>query len=112
MPGRRLHVGIDATTWANDRGFGRFTREMVTALASRDGDFRYTLVFDRPWKGSLPANVGVLTADTARSLNESAVGDSSRSPRYLWQMGRAVNNARFDLFVFLAVYSYFPLLSR
>jgi alpha-1,3-rhamnosyl/mannosyltransferase len=112
MSDRRLHVGIDATTWANDRGFGRFTREMVTALAARDSGFRYTLVFDRPWNGPLPDNVGVITAATSRSLNESAVGDSSRSPRYLWQMGRAVSNARFDLFVFLAVYSYFPLLAR
>jgi alpha-1,3-rhamnosyl/mannosyltransferase len=112
MSDRRLHVGIDATTWANDRGFGRFTREMVTALAARHSDFRYTLVFDRPWNGPLPDNVDVITAATSRSLNESAVGDSSRSPRYLWQMGRAVSNARFDLFVFLAVYSYFPLLAR
>jgi alpha-1,3-rhamnosyl/mannosyltransferase len=112
MSDRRLHVGIDATTWANDRGFGRFTREMVTALAARDTGFRYTLVFDRPWNGPLPANVEVLTAATARSLNESAVGDSSRSPRYLWQMGRAVSHAGFDLFAFLAVYSYFPLLAR
>ena len=112
MSSRRLRIGIDATTWANDRGFGRFTREMVTALAARDSGFRYTLVFDRPWKGPLPDNVDVVTADTERGLNESAVGDSSRSPRYLWQMGRAVSNARFDLFVFLAVYSYFPLLAR
>ena len=112
MQDKKLHVGIDATTWDNDRGFGRFTRELVTALAARDTGFRYTLVFDRPWKGPLPANLDVVTAATVRSLNESAVGDSSRSPGYLWQMGRAVRNANFDLFFFPAVYSYFPLLAR
>jgi len=112
MQDKKLHVGIDTTTWANDRGFGRFTRELVTALAARDTGFRYSLVFDRPWDGPLPANLDVVTAATVRSLNESAVGDSSRSLGYLWQMGRAVRNANFDLFFFPAVYSYFPLLAR
>ena len=27
-----IHVGVDATTWSNDRGFGRFTREFITAI--------------------------------------------------------------------------------
>lgn len=112
MSGRRLHVGIDATTCANDRGFGRFTREVGTALAARDTGFRYPLMFDRPWKGPLPANLEVLTAATARSVSESAVGDTSRSLGYLRKMGRAVRNANFDLFVFPAVYSYFPSLAR
>jgi hypothetical protein len=30
-----LHICIDATSWANDRGFGRFTREIVKALLTR-----------------------------------------------------------------------------
>jgi alpha-1,3-rhamnosyl/mannosyltransferase len=107
-----LHVGVDATTWANDRGFGRFTRELVTALAERDSGLRYTLVFDRAFDGPLPKNVAVLSSTTTRSLNESAVGDTSRSPRYLLQMAAAVRRAKFDVFFFPAVYSYFPLLSR
>ena len=28
-------IGVDATTWWNERGFGRFTREIVRALAER-----------------------------------------------------------------------------
>lgn len=107
-----LHVGIDATTWANDRGFGRFTRELVTALAARQGELKYTLVFDRPYEGALPENVAVVSSTTERSLNESAVGDTSRSPSYLLKMAAAVRRARFDVFFFPAVYSYFPLLSR
>lgn len=112
MPDRRLHVGIDATTWANDRGFGRFTRELVTALAKRDSGFRYTLVFDRPPTAPLPAKVETITVPTTHSLNEQAVGKTSRSISYLWQMGRAARRAGFDLFFFPAVYSYFPLLAR
>ena len=86
-----LHVGVDATTWANDRGFGRFTRELLTALAARVGPFRYTLVFDRAPSEGLPDNVAVLSSSTRRSLNQSAVGKNSRSPAYLFQMAALVS---------------------
>ena len=109
-----IHVGVDATTWSNDRGFGRFTREFITALAARDSEFKYTLVFDQEpdptWP--VPDNVGILTAATAKGLNESAVGDSKRSISYLWDMSRLVAKADFDMFYFPAVYSYFPLFTR
>jgi alpha-1,3-rhamnosyl/mannosyltransferase len=108
-----LHVGVDAATWANDRGFGRFTRELMKALAARKGSgLRYTFVFDQPPKDPLPEGIEVLCASTARGLNESAVASESRSLADLWRMGRAVSRARFDLFFFPAVYSYFPLLAK
>ena len=107
----QLHVGVDATSWRNDRGFGRFTRELVTALVARNTGFRYTLFFDQPPTAALPAGVGVVSAQTERHLAESAVGTSSRSPGYLWKMGRLVRQSRCDLFFFPAVYSYFPILT-
>lgn len=107
----KLHIGIDATSWSNDRGFGRFTRELVTALVARDSGFRYTLLFDQPPDGSVPPGIEVLSAATKRTLNESAVGTFSRSIGYLWKVGQVVRKARFDLFFFPAVYSYFPILS-
>ena len=114
MSDPRIHIGIDATTWSNDRGFGRFTREFITALAARDSGFRYTLVFDQPpspdWP--IPDGVEMVTAATGKGLNEAAVGDSSRSVGYLWSMGQLVRRMKFDVFYFPAVYSYFPLLSR
>lgn len=112
MPEAKIHVGVDATSWANDRGFGRFTREIMTALASRDSGFRYTLVFDQPPEpGLLPPEFEVISAETQRSLNQSAVGKTSRSPSYLWKVGQATRRAKFDLFFFPAVYSYFPILT-
>ena len=69
MDTNRIHVGVDATSWINDRGFGRFTRELMTALAKRDEGFRYTLVFDRPHEFEVPANVDVIIADTRETLN-------------------------------------------
>ena len=107
-----LHIGIDATTWSNERGFGRFTRELVKALVAYNSGFRYTLLFDQLPNDRLPEGVGVICASTGSSLNESAVGKRSRSISYLWKIGRAMRKANFDVFFFPAVYSYFPILTR
>lgn len=112
MTDEGIHVGVDAATWANDRGFGRFTRELLKALLARDSGIRYTFVYDRPPAEGAPAGAGVISANAARALNESAVGERSRSLADLWRLGAAVRKARFDLFFFPAVYSYFPIPSR
>jgi glycosyltransferase involved in cell wall biosynthesis len=111
-PGRALHVGIDATSWRNDRGFGRFTRELVTALAARDSGFRYTLVFDQAPAERMPGRVAVLSAGTRRALTDSMAGTASRSVADLWRIGRVAVRGKFDLFFFPAVYSYFPIPAR
>ncbi len=112
VPGQRLHIGVDAATWANDRGFGRFTRELIKVLVARDEGFEYTLVFDRPPQVPMPAGARMLSAATRRGLNESHSGDSSRSMIDLLRMAWAVHKAKFDVFFFPAVYSYFPILGR
>lgn len=113
MASTKIQVCIDATTWPNDRGFGRFTRELLKALVARDSEFEYTLLFDQ-LEGirDIPEGVKILSAATDKGLNESAVGDHSRSVSYLWKMGSLVRSAKFDLFFYPAVYSYFPLLAR
>ena len=112
MTDSEFHVGVDATTWSNDRGFGRFTRELMKALIARDSGIRYTLVYDRPPAEGPPAGARMISANAARALNESAVGDKARSLADLWRLGAAVRKAKFDVFFFPAVYSYFPVLSR
>lgn len=109
MTEKSIHVGVDATTWWNDRGFGRFTRELLRALCARDSEFRYTLVIDRAPDDTLPSSASVLVGRTARTVTESAVGDRSRSLGDMWTLARAVRAARFDVFFYPAVYSYYPL---
>jgi alpha-1,3-rhamnosyl/mannosyltransferase len=109
---RAVHVGVDATSWSNNRGFGRFTRCIIAALAARAAGFRYTLLFDQPPGDDLPAGAAVLCATTGRTLNESAVGRSSRSVQYFWTMGRLARKEKFDVFFFPTLYSYFPLFAR
>ena len=108
-----LSVGVDATTWWNDRGFGRFTRELVKALVARaDPRVRYTLVTDRiPEGAELPDGVDVVTAAGGRTVTEAAVQDGARSPQDMLRLGLAVARARLDVFFFPAVYSYFPLVA-
>ena len=72
-----LHICVDATSWANGRGFGRFTRESVKALLARDEGFRYTLLFDQLPDEPLPPGAQILTARTDLGLNQSAVGSSA-----------------------------------
>ena len=112
MSDRAVHVGVDATSWSNDRGFGRFTRSIIAALAARDAGFRYTLLFDRSAGDEVPAGVAVLSAATRRTLNESAVGKSSRSVQYFWTMGQLARKEKFDVFFFPTLYSYFPLFAN
>lgn len=107
-----IEVCVDATSWSNDRGFGRFTRELIKALAARDAGFHYTLLFDRLPQERLPDGIETRSAATRRTLVDSAVGASSRSLPYLWKMARLARATKFDVFFFPALYSYFPLLTN
>ena len=105
-------VGIDATTWWNERGFGRFTRELVKALVAR-GRHRYTLVVDRPATADdLVPGADVLAAVSSKPVTETAVQAGARGPLDVLRLGRAVARAKFDVFYFPAVYAYFPVPSR
>lgn len=105
-----IHVGIEASTWWNERGFGRFTRSLVTALLERQAGFRYTLIIDRAPDESLPFGVPLLEAHAGRSITESAVGTGRRSFAEGLALGRAAARERFDLLFYPAVYSWAPAL--
>ena len=107
-----VHVGIDATCWANDRGFGRMTRQLVNALASRASGFRYTLLFDQAPDGPLPPGVEVLQAGGGDTLKAQSTGAARRSGGYLFRLSALASRTPFDVFFFPAIYSYFPLFAR
>jgi len=110
-----LHVAIDGACWWNDRGFGRFTREMVRALLSRSEQtgIHYTLVMehDRPPGCEIlppPANADVVLVGTA-SAAQAMSGRGARSPAHMLRMGQALGAARADVVFFPAVYSWVPV---
>ena len=112
LSAKPLHICVDATSWANDRGFGRFTRELLKALLVRDEGFKYTLLFDQLPDEAFPSGAEILSARTGRGLNQAAVGSDARSPAYFLQMGRLARSVPYDVFFFPTLYSYFPLLQR
>lgn len=107
-----IHVGIDASSWDNERGFGRFTRSLVAALAARDSGFCYTLLFDKAPERPVPAGVTVQIAGADRSMAEASSGTGARGGADMLTQARAASRMAADVFFFPAVYSYFPVFSR
>jgi glycosyltransferase involved in cell wall biosynthesis len=106
-----MRIGIDACCWSNRRGFGRYTRELVRALAAEGPDHQFVLFADA-WtaaEAGFPAGAEVEIVATGRRPTEAASADGARSPLDLWRMRRAVARRPLDLFYFPAVYSFFPL---
>jgi glycosyltransferase involved in cell wall biosynthesis len=110
-----VRIAVDASSCFNRRGFGRFARELLTALverAPRDG-FEYVLLVDRePTDGELPAPLASLervNARPRRTVTASAVAGDRRSVGDLLAFTRAARRARADLLFEPAVYASFPL---
>ena len=109
-----MNIGIDATCWWNNRGFGRFTRELLTALFKLPAEHTYYLIVDQPLPENVTAqpNVRVIEAQSSRPTTEAAVADSNRSPFDMWRLYRAVAAEPLDIMYFPAVYSWYPVPRR
>lgn len=109
MGARMIHVGLDGQSWDNERGFGRFTRSLVGALAARDAGFRYSLICDRPPERPVPDGIDVVVAGASHSMADSASGASARRGADLLTLARCAARLRPDLLFFPASYSFFPV---
>jgi glycosyltransferase involved in cell wall biosynthesis len=105
-------VGIDATSWANARGYGRFTREVLRALAPIAPQHELVCLLDararREFDLSGP-NVTPVVVDLGESPTVAASADGARSLSDLLRMTRATAKARVDVFFQPTVYTYYPL---
>ena len=109
-----MRIGIDACCWSNRRGFGRFTRELLTHIVTEHPRHEYTLLVDRATaeESRFPAGARVQVVATREAPTRAASAAGARSPLDLWRMARAAARLPLDLFFFPAVYSYFPMLRR
>jgi glycosyltransferase involved in cell wall biosynthesis len=109
-----MRIGIDACCWSNRRGFGRFTRELVTHMVEGFPEHQFVLVADRHTarECQFPAGAQVEVVATREQPTRAASADGARSPLDLWRLGKAVARLPLDVFFFPAVYSYFPLPRR
>ena len=104
-----MNIGIDATCWSNNRGFGRFTRELLTALFQLKSGHTFYLFVDQPLQDlSKFQNVSVIPVASSRPTTEAAVADSNRSLSDMYKLYRAVANTSLDIMFYPAVYSWFP----
>ena len=101
-----MRIAIDASTWGNRRGFGRFTRELVSALVRLDTPHRFVLFVDG--EASCGLDVETVAVRQSRPVSEAAVADDSRRPLDLLRFTAAVARARPDVLFYPAVYSWFP----
>ena len=108
-----MHVAIEASTWINPRGYGRFTREFTRALLRAGSEHTFTLVLDSGAAGAtdLP-DAPVVVAPTTQSVANGAAAEGARSLSDLWRMGAALSSRTFDAVLFPTVYSFVPLVSR
>src|SRR4029453_11667161 len=89
---RPMRVGVEACTWANRRGYGRFTRELVSAMVARHPEHRFVLVVDNHTarECSFPAGAETVVVGTSAQPTKAAAADGSRSLRDVWRMSRAL----------------------
>lgn len=134
-----LRVGVDASSLANPRGYGRFTRELLSALfaqpqhaARRDADrhdaerrdaerrdAQWLLFTDARAHTQADAlatqaraagtRVEVIEVAQGVSPTVAAAADGNRSPVDMLRFTRAVSKANVDVFFSPTVYTYFPL---
>jgi glycosyltransferase involved in cell wall biosynthesis len=107
-----MRIGIDATCWANGRGYGRLTRELVTAMAAEAPADEFVCFLDARARSVFAltgANVTPIVVPQRVSPTEAASADASRSLADMLRLTRAVWRARLDVFFSPSVYTYFPL---
>ena len=110
-----MRIGIDATCWANGRGYGRFTRELVAAMAAlgREHEFLCFLDAAAARQFQLTAeNVCPVVAEQRVSPTAAASSSSFRSPSDMLRLTRAIAREPLDVFFSPSVYTYFPLPPR
>jgi glycosyltransferase involved in cell wall biosynthesis len=109
-----MRIGIEACTWGNLRGYGRFTRELVSAMVRDYPQHEITLVLDdvTASRGKFPERVALNVVATSEQQIRAASADSSRRLPDLWRLGRAVAKADYDVFFFPTRYSFYPMTCR
>lgn len=104
-------IGVDATSWVNRRGFGRFARNSIRKLVERDRDATYVMFIDSATAvdADLPVRAQVQIVELDRPPSEAASANSSRSVSDMLRMLGAVRKRRPDVFLFPSIHTYFPL---
>jgi len=107
-----MRIGVDATCWANARGYGRFARELLRAMVAEGAGHEFVCFVDERAARCFDlagAGVRMVLVPQSASPTTAASADGSRSVGDMWRMSRAVAREDLDVFFSPSVYTYFPL---
>jgi len=107
-----MRIGVDATCWANGRGYGRFTRHLVSAMAAAAPGDQFFCFLDAASAACFElraANVTAVLVKQGSAPTAAAAAQGYRAPLDMLRLTRAVWRARPDVFFSPSVYTYFPL---
>ncbi len=107
-----IRVGIDGGCWLNRRGYGRYARGVLNALARRGDADRYVLFADPETAAApdLPAAFETVVIAAHDPPSRAAAARGRRRLRDLWRFSRALAAERLDVLFFPSVYTFVPLL--
>lgn len=110
-----MRVGVDACCWANGRGYGRFTRELLRQMVVQAPADEFVCFLD-PWAAASfdleASNVRAVSVALSAAPTSAAAADGYRSPLDLFRLTRAVAREPLDVFFSPSVYTFFPLPPR
>ncbi len=107
-----MRIGIDATCWANERGYGRYTRELVAAMVSLAPTHEFLCFLDPRSADRFALDAENVRRVVVRQIAAPTLAARSGSRRSVHDMLRltfAVREAELDAFLSPTVYGYFPL---
>lgn len=110
-----MRIGVDAACWANARGYGRFTRELLGAMVAGAPDDEFVFFVDAASRAvfDLAApNVRQVPVAQRVAPTRAAAADGRRSLRDMFAFTRATAKEPLDVFFSPSVYTYFPLPPR
>jgi glycosyltransferase involved in cell wall biosynthesis len=108
-----MKIGVDATSWQNNRGYGRHERALLRALLALDRENRYTFFMDsRGLMEQVPAEAEVRMIAARAGTATAASANGNRSPGDMWMTTRAMSDADVDVLLFPTIYTFVPTFTR
>ena len=106
-----MRIGIDGSCLSNRRGFGRFARESLKALAELESKHQLVVILDAPSAGSvdLPKCCEAVVVGVNEAPSAAASSRGRRRISDMLAMGKAASRASLDLLYFPASYRFFPV---
>jgi glycosyltransferase involved in cell wall biosynthesis len=110
-----LRVGVDACSWINERGYGRFTRELLPAMVACAPEVEFVFFVDKWAQTSIDLvaeNLSMVCVNQKSAPTRAAAANGYRSPVDMLRLTQAIWKSSIDVFFSPSVYTYFPLPPR